>query len=533
MPMENTAPAHTVCFRARPLVYFWTLLAIIVVNSAFGCGQSTRAHEFAATPGTAAVPVSVVVAPSSVTLRSGAAQQMTAKVTGAKNGSVIWTAAIGSITSNGLYTAPTVSSDSVDTISATSAADGASYASATVNIQATSTTTSFYSITSQEAITNVPYPNSFVSKPLPSDKMSHLLANSAAIVSTALSDGGNTPASRYGLTYIATPGINDMMGDPIYYATSSDPVYTITSCKEHGTGSRNPVGHSFHLPSGAKFGGNPNGGGCSLGQCTDQMLLVWDQTQNVLFSSYTYGSSNPALPACSGHCYISLSHCGMANRATDSAYGNPGAAYATNGISPEAGLIRTQELIQGQINHALLLNTGCTNGTIVFPNVSPGYTASVCSNKTNRPPSGALVFLDYTPTQLATLKTTLPAWQYPIVAAMSKYGGYISDTGSSLGSRSIEPSRIESGQSFKYYGKTDPMWSFLAAHCGVGCKLGTHSLSPPYSSSVYSLSVFANIPNLPGPSCSSACGVVQHMHIANPCIAKGLAGLSASQGACF
>jgi hypothetical protein len=224
----------------------------------------------------------------------------------------------------------------------------------------------------------------------------------------------------------------------------------------------------------------------------------------------------------------------MADRATDSGYGNPGAGYATNGLSPGAGLIRVQELIQGQINHALVLNTGCTNGTVVFPNLYSYNTASVCSNKTNRPPNGALVFLDYTPTQLTTLKAQLPAWQYPIIAAMSKYGGYISDTGSSPGSRSIEPSRIESGQSYKYYGKTDPMWSFMAKNCGVGCKLGTHSLSPPYSSYVYSLSVFANIPNLPGPSCSSsACGVVQHMHIANPCIAKGLAGLSAAQGACF
>jgi hypothetical protein len=364
--------------------------------------------------------------------------------------------------------------------------------------------------------------------------MSHLMSNSAAIVATALSDGGSTPAYNYGQTYAATPGTNDISGVPVYYGTSSDPVYTISSCTHHGSGTRNPVGHSFHMPSGAQFGGNPNGGGCSYGSCMDQFLVVWDETQDVLFSSYLYGSSHPALPSCSGHCYISLYYCGMADRATDSGYGNSGAGYATNGLSPEAGLIRSQELIQGQINHAILLNTACTNGHVVFPNLSSSNTAGVCSNTSNRPPNGALVFLDYTPTQLATLKTRLPAWQYPIVAAMSTYGGYISDTGGSAGARSIEPSRIESGQGYRYSGHTDALFSFLSANCGTGCYMGVKAPTPPKSAQVYTLNVFANIPSLPGPSCSSSsCGVKGHMHIADPCIAKGLAGFSSSQGACF
>jgi hypothetical protein len=513
------------------------LCAVVLITCSCGSGESRRFQSAVAAthaPAPSSSAVSVTISPGNLVLPPGTARQLTATVTGSSNGSVTWTAAQGSITQSGLYTAPTVSSSTVDTVSAVSTANPSSYATITVNVQATSTTTAVYSITSQESVSNVPYPQSLVSKPLPGDKMNHLFSNSAAIVSTALSDGGNTPSYRYGQTYLATPGVNDIDGVPVYYATSSDPVYTITSCTYHGSGTRNPVGHSFHFPSGAQFGGNPNGGGCSYGSCMDQFVVIWDQTQNVLFSSYVYGSSHPALPSCSGHCYISLYYCGMANRATDSGYGNAGAGYATNGLSPEAGIIRAQELVQGQINHALLLNTGCTNGQVVFPNQSPSNTAAVCSNRTNRPPNGALVFLDYTPTQLATLKTKLPAWQYPIVAAMSTYGGYISDTGGSIGARSIEPSRIESGQSYRYYGKGDPVWNFMSANCGTGCNLGVKAPTPPKSSQIYSLDVFANIPNLPGPACSSSsCGVVQHMHIADPCVAKGLAGLSSTQGACF
>ncbi len=545
MSMANTVFARVVSrliphelFRCnRTPLNLGTTFAVVLITCCCGSAESAPLQRnVVRAPGATAATsnaVSVTISPASLVISSGSAKQLHATVAGSGNRSVTWTAAQGSITQSGLYTAPAVSSDTVDTISAVSAAKPSSYATITVNIQGTATT-ALSSISSQEAITNVVYPQSLVSKPLPSDKMSHLLSNSASIVATALSDGGNTPAYDYGQTYASTPGVNDMGGVPVYYATSNDPVYTIKSCTYHGSGTRNPIGLSFHMPSGAQFSGNPNGGGCSYGSCMDQFLVVWDQTQDVLFSSYSYGSSNPALPACSGHCYISLYYCGMADRATDSGYGNAGAGYATNGLSPEAGTIRAQELIQGQINHAILLNTGCTNGKVVFPNQSSANTAAVCSNTTNRPPNGALVFLDYTPTQLATLKTQLPAWQYPIIAAMSTYGGYISDTGGSVGTRSIEPSRIESGQAYKYYGTTSPLYTFLSGVCGNGCRMGLKSPTPPKSAQVYTLNVFANIPNLPGPSCSgSACGITQHMHIADSCVARGLAGLSSSQGACF
>jgi len=50
----------------------------------------------------------VTVSPSSVTLQPGGAQTFTATVSGTSNQGVTWTATNGSITSNGLYTAPTV-----------------------------------------------------------------------------------------------------------------------------------------------------------------------------------------------------------------------------------------------------------------------------------------------------------------------------------------------------------------------------------------------------------------------------------------
>jgi hypothetical protein len=39
--------------------------------------------------------------------------------------------------------------------------------------------------------------------------------------------------------------------------------------------------------------------------------------------------------------------------------------------------------------------------------------------------------------------------------------------------------------------------------------------------------IFANVPAVSGPNCRAGnCGVDQHLHVADACVAKGLAGLS-------
>ena len=86
-------------------------------------------------PGTA--PVSVAVSPTTATLAAGGTQQFTATVSNASNTSVTWTRspAVGTISSSGLYTAPTsVTSQQTVTITATSVADTSKTATATVTI---------------------------------------------------------------------------------------------------------------------------------------------------------------------------------------------------------------------------------------------------------------------------------------------------------------------------------------------------------------------------------------------------------------
>jgi len=81
-----------------------------------------------------AAQVTVQISPSSATLSSGATQQFSATVSGATNTSVLWSTNAGSISSTGVLTAPTVSTTTYVTVTATSTAAPDSKASATITV---------------------------------------------------------------------------------------------------------------------------------------------------------------------------------------------------------------------------------------------------------------------------------------------------------------------------------------------------------------------------------------------------------------
>jgi len=78
--------------------------------------------------------VAVAISPQSVSLLTGGTQQFTATVSGSTNTAVVWSASGGTISSSGLYAAP--SSAGNYTVTATSVADSSKSASATVTVTA-------------------------------------------------------------------------------------------------------------------------------------------------------------------------------------------------------------------------------------------------------------------------------------------------------------------------------------------------------------------------------------------------------------
>jgi hypothetical protein len=104
------------------------LTAFVLVCSfcACGCGAGYGNN------GTQKQAISVTVAPATLSLNTGATQIFTASVMGASNYSVIWSASAGSISSNGLFTAP--ATPGTVTVKATSAADATKSGSATITV---------------------------------------------------------------------------------------------------------------------------------------------------------------------------------------------------------------------------------------------------------------------------------------------------------------------------------------------------------------------------------------------------------------
>jgi hypothetical protein len=84
---------------------------------------------------TVSAPVSVSVTPTATSLIAGGTQPFTATVSGTTNSSVTWTASGGTISSSGLYTAPSI----VGTYSVTakSVADSTKFATATITVSGT------------------------------------------------------------------------------------------------------------------------------------------------------------------------------------------------------------------------------------------------------------------------------------------------------------------------------------------------------------------------------------------------------------
>jgi Abnormal spindle-like microcephaly-assoc'd, ASPM-SPD-2-Hydin len=83
---------------------------------------------------TPAAAITVSISPTTATVASGGTQQFSALVTNTSNTAVTWSATSGTVSTTGLFTAPTVTATTTVTVTATSVADNTKSASATVTV---------------------------------------------------------------------------------------------------------------------------------------------------------------------------------------------------------------------------------------------------------------------------------------------------------------------------------------------------------------------------------------------------------------
>lgn len=388
-----------------------------------------------------------------------------------------------------------------------------------------------WSIARRPPASCTPYPQGLFQIKLPrageGGPIDHLAPNSDKIAKNSLLmgdlDGHQNPIYHEDDHLAVTIGLADTIANPLYYGTANDPIYQVTDCARPGDDpTHNPNGTYWHIPQNASYSGGSS----------DMFFTVWDQTTNLLLSAYTSRSTQKFLGACSATSknaacpMFKMSYCTMADYSTDLGYTLPAKNGAQrNGAgdsldsAPAALVLKFDEWMSGTIGHAIYLNTMCEAKGVVFPAPGP-YQALNCDQRPwdagPRPKHGSLYFFDYTDEQIDAMN--LPAWQKPMITAMSHYGGYIGDTGGHKYDGTV-PSRIEGAEAYATRGIDAPVFTWLEGQRGVKSHVDT-------GSTVYTGGWWANLGNHTGVNCpDTPCGVLQHIHIADECVPLGMAGL--------
>ncbi|MBZ5664227.1 MAG: putative Ig domain-containing protein [Acidobacteriia bacterium] len=133
LPAGLTLNARTGSFSGQPTSAGNYSFEVIVTDSPL-LDEGIQMFSISVGGGSGGGNVKVSVSPSSATLTSGLKQQFTATVSGTSNTAVTWSATAGTIDTNGLYAAPTVTSPTNVTVTATSQADKTKSANSAVTV---------------------------------------------------------------------------------------------------------------------------------------------------------------------------------------------------------------------------------------------------------------------------------------------------------------------------------------------------------------------------------------------------------------
>ena len=457
----------------------------------------------------------VSITPTSASLLIGGTQQFTATVSGTTNTAVTWSATGGTISSTGLYTAPSTAGSYV--VTATSVADSTKSASATVTVSATvavsisptsatlaaggtlqftatvtgTTNTSVnWSATGGTISTSGLYtaPSTTGTYTVTAISLADTSKSASAVVTTGTTATTCTPLfGSYGVgnwppacykPYSATAWINrPLPPNPTVDPNSASKVSAFNSHgppEDHGVASLGVSYDDYDHPIYWSKARDPayTIAGCGSGKLngvtfhaltgmvpgggTDGHVAVMDQSSGEEYD-FWQATINDSTHTIGGTTCgrLSISGDGRVNLSVD---GN-GANAADTGLY--SGQIRGVELNAGVINHAIAVVASCTNGTFVYP--AQGTAAGGCSSD---PADGQFFQLTYTDTQIDAL--SVPAWKKIVLHAMGQYGFYIDDTGG--GSHSFWV-HFESGKMYHAYGYEDPIVTYAQQHLGEDISL--------------------------------------------------------------
>jgi hypothetical protein len=279
--------------------------------------------------------------------------------------------------------------------------------------------------------------SSWANTPLPSWRAASLYSGSASVIAYMNANWAEnwTP---WNFSQNAADDLPSAWGHPLYFATDSDPLYTINSAGcAVGYGSATFCPTKVRIPNGARHASGSDGhleviepaGFYSAGGTDDQGQPA-GAVDEVDF--YSVSNANPL----SGGGTISSSNYGGLDFNGDGCCGD---STAMNQGLPGL-MVRAQDLESGAINHALGGSFQCSGGsteTIVTPWPLPSGTGGACGAGGDGPPIGGRLQLKMDDSTIDGLN--IPPWEKIVYKALAHYGLYVTDTGGNPMDPEFEP----------------------------------------------------------------------------------------------
>ena len=221
-------------------------------------------------------------------------------------------------------------------------------------------------------------------------------------------------------------------GPALFYSSPSDPVYRI-QCNKPGVGRCPLEGSRIHIPALAR-----------PAQGSDASMTVIDRASDREYDFWRVQTA--PLPRHGGTMVV-----GRGGSSQLNGWGAGSFSSCANAacIAPSETTISYRQLAAGQIDHALYLVVGCSNGLTVYP-ASPYGGGGRCDDPTNAPATGQWLQLNMSNQEIDALP--VPKWQNAIYKAFARYGGVIADEGSSGGL----DFQIESPETYTALGLSNP-----------------------------------------------------------------------------
>ncbi len=420
----------------------------------------------------------------------------------------------------------------------------------TAALTVNSGSTTIYTVKNPPAVGTNWYSGSLFTTPLPASAAGsgHDASYSTCAIqlefggtdTSGCSGGSEENASTTSINYRNCNGLTSasFCGGGLWYSSQSDPIYEVVTCSICGPGSHNPVGKFFHIKNQAEWSGNQG----------DQFLRVWDQSSDIdstiggrFLSSYFFVSPPSISPRQLGNCTCTTTSCAASTPACQingyymsygypfndsTSWGEDVGGYQSIGVAAGTMMIRSNEVVAGNIPHAILFNDGGHHFCgPVFP-ATAGESGSCQTTDSNWVREGSLLTLD-TGYNCSTVPpgVTTAVWNNlikPFCIQMQTYGDYLTDVGGDNHSPFVID--FDSGYSYTAAGFTDPLLTLVqssvgSSNCSGGfCKDGQSGAVFGYNVGYYqdNSGFLMHIMAMPG--------ALSHFHIKDPCVAKAMAG---------